>query len=162
MAGGSLAVGPGRKSVLSAVGVRLIQMDHPLVLPANPRCTSLPDSEAPSVRHELPAAVGFGSHNMYKGSKKVRKVFTRIHKSHKSHKDLQVIRSSAYGPSCSSDQALKARTARDMYACMSSACLPLPASLPPLPASACLPQLMEGWMASACLPLPACLPANML
>ena len=41
---------------------------------------------------------------------------------------------------------------------MSSACLPLPASLPPLPASACLPQLMEGWMASACLPLPACLP----
>ena len=30
--------------------------------------------------------------------------------------------------------------------------------MPPLPASACLPQLMEGWMASACLPLPACLP----
>ena len=46
-----------------------------------------------------------------------------------------------------------------MYACMSSACLPLPASLPPLPASACLPQVMEGWIPSACLPLPACLPA---
>ena len=62
-------------------------MDHPLVLPANSRCTSLPDAEAPSVKHELPAAAGFGSHYMYKGSKKVRKVFTRVHKSHKSHKD---------------------------------------------------------------------------
>ena len=72
-----MAVGPGRKSVLSAVGVRLIQMDHPLVLPANPSCTSLPDPEAPSVRHELPPAVGFGSHYMYNGLKKARKVFEK-------------------------------------------------------------------------------------
>ena len=59
MAGGSEAIGPGRTSVLSAVGAGLI---HMTVLPANPSCTSLP-SPPPSVKHELPAAVGFDSHS---------------------------------------------------------------------------------------------------
>ena len=52
------------------------------MLPAKPSCTSLLRSQAPSVKHELPAAVGFGSHNMYKGSKKVRKVFEQGSKRH--------------------------------------------------------------------------------
>ena len=62
MAGCSAAISPGRPSARYGRG-QAHTNGYPLVLPAPPS-TSLPESQAPSVKHELPAAVpDFDSHS---------------------------------------------------------------------------------------------------